>query len=114
MDIFDSRYISKERIKSVMDGLTTVKNYLKNFNQPVNELVEESKSIRGALSILGLFQVPGSGQVVKKIETIENLARDISRDMNNINLDRQINDLFELYLKMDSLNAYIKELENRR
>ena len=114
MDFFDSRYISKERIKAVIDGLTTVKNFLKNFNKPVNDLVEECRSIRGTLNILGLFKIPGSDRVIKKIETIENLTRVISRDMSSVNLDRQISDLYELYLKMDALNAYIKDLEKRR
>lgn len=114
MDLFDSRYISRERVKKTIDELTAVKNYLNNFNKPLDGLIREGDSIKGVLNVLGFFQVPGSDQVAKKIELIREYAKVIAGDMRNINLDRQINDLRELYLKVDSLNEYIKKLEERR
>ena len=114
MDIFDSRYISRERIKKTIDELTDVKNYLKNFNKPLDSLIKEGDSVKGILNVLGFFKVPGSDQVIAKLGMIQEYARVVSRDMERISLDKQISDLYELYLKMDSLNAYIKELEKRR
>jgi len=111
MDIFDSRFISRERVKKTIDELTSVKNYLGNFKKPLDNLIKEGESIKGILNILGFFKIPGSDQVISKLEKIKEYSQIVSRDMNNINLDKQIGDLYELYLKMDSLNKYIKKLE---
>jgi len=111
LTIYDSYYISRDRVLKTINDLTQVKNYLKNFGKPLDNLIKEGDSIKGVLKIMGFFKIPGSAEVIAKIESIQAFARVVVRDMYNINLDKQIGDLYELHLKIEAFNEYVKKLE---
>ena len=112
MNSFDSRFISRERIRTSIDALTSVKDYLRNFPKPLTNLIKEVDSVKGVLKILGFFRVPGSAEVLAKMDLIREYAHVVLRDLYKVKLDKQIGDFYELYLKMDGLNKYIDGLES--
>lgn len=110
---FDRRFISRDRVRKTLNDLILVKDLLKNFYKPLNKLIEEGNSLKGALKILGFFRIPGSAEALGKIQMIQEYARVVLRDLYKVNLDKIIYDYNEMYLKMDDLNQYIDELEAR-
>lgn len=111
MSQLDPKYISRELVYQTIDGVTNVKNYLKNFSKPLTSLINDGESVKGVLKVLGFFRVPGSDSVIAKLSMLQDYARVILKDLYKINLDKQIGELYELYLKIDSLNGYVKKLE---
>jgi len=110
-DSWSTFYINKDLIHNTIADLETAKKTVKETPKPIVNLIKELEKVKYSFKLFGFFKLPGSYKIINNIDMVKSYADVALKNLNRINLDKPIGKFYELILKIDSLNKYVKELE---